>query len=64
MTRRKAVIGIAAVALLGGGVWYAVSDRAPASALISLDPTSFANLKEDFNAAAGNVRVIALLSPT
>lgn len=60
---RKTVIGIAAVALLGGA-WYAFSDSAAPSALTSLDQASFAKFKEDFNAAAGNVRVIALLSPT
>ena len=34
------------------------------TALTDLDPPSYARLKSEFNAAAGRVRVIALLSPT
>lgn len=62
---RKLVIGIVALTLLGGaGAWYAWFDSGAASALTDLDPTSFAQLKNEFNASAGRVRVIALLSPT
>ena len=61
---RKVAVGIVALALLGGaGAWYAFSDPADAAALTSLDQASFAQLKKEFNAATGNVRVIALLSP-
>lgn len=64
MRRKLAVAILAAVLLAGAGAWYAFSDPAPASALTVLDESSFARLKDAFNAAAGNVRIIALLSPT
>lgn len=60
---RKLAAGIVASALIGGA-WYALSDSAGAPALTDLDSASFAQLKNEFNAAAGKVRVIALLSPT
>ncbi len=61
---RKRAIGILAAVLFGGaGAWYAISDSAGA-ALADVSPTSFAQLKNEFNAAAGKVRVIALLSPS
>jgi hypothetical protein len=62
---RKLATGILAAALVGAaGAWYAFSDSATASELTVLDSASFAQFKDDFNASAGNVRVIALLSPT
>ena len=62
---RTLAIGILAAALLGAAAaWYAFSDSPGASELTNLDAASFAQLKSEFNAAAGNVRIIALLSPT
>jgi len=64
MTRKRS-IGILAASLLGGaGAWFLLSDSAGASALTDLHLASFAQLKSDFNAAAGRVRIIVLLSPT
>ena len=63
MTRRLA-IGIAAAVLTGAtGAWYALSG-AGSTAIADLDPAGFAQFKNAFNAGAGKVRVIALLSPT
>lgn len=62
---RKLAIGIVVLALVGGaGGWYLLSDSGAALALTDLDPNSFAQLKNEFNEAAGSVRMIALLSPT
>lgn len=63
-TRKAAliVVGLALVAGVGG--WYGLSDSGSAANLTELDATSFARLRDDFNAAAGNVRVIVLLSPS
>lgn len=61
----KLAVVTLALALVGGAVgWYAFSDSSSAFALTSLDATSFAELKNDFNAAVGRTRVIVLLSPT
>jgi hypothetical protein len=62
---RKLLIGVVALSLVGGVCgWYVLSDSGAASALADLDPSSFAQLRNEFNEAAGSVRVIALLSPT
>ena len=65
LLRRKAALVVLALAL-GGGVagWYALSGSGDASNLTELDSTSFTQLKDDFNATAGHVRVIVLLSPS
>ena len=64
MTRRRS-FGLLAATLLGGaGAWLLFFDVAGAAALTDLHPASFAQLKQDFNAAAGNVRIMVLLSPT
>lgn len=62
MTRKRSIGIVAAMLLAGAGAWLGFSDSA--SALTDLHPASFAQLKQDFNAAAGKVRVVVLLSPT
>jgi anti-sigma-K factor RskA len=67
MSRRlriAAVVGFAAVVAVV--VYLLVAHRAPAGQppLAMLDAGSMAALRTDFNAAAGEVRVIVLLSPT
>lgn len=63
--RRKLAIGILGLALLACAAgWYTVADRADGGALTELNATSFAELKKEFNAAADEVRVIVLLSPS
>lgn len=62
---RKAALAILALALAAGaGGWYALSDAADPANLTELNPAAFDQLKDEFNAAAGNVRVIVLLSPS
>lgn len=62
---RKLAIGTMALALLGAGAgWYVHSDSVEPGAFTDLDPESFAQMKNEFNQAAGKVRVIVLLSPT
>lgn len=63
MTRKLAIGAVTTVLLGGAGAWYAFSE-AGSSAIADLDPAAFAQLKNEFNAGAGKVRVIALLSPT
>jgi hypothetical protein len=63
LTRKTASV-VLALALAGAGAWYAMSDSGDAANLTELDPASFEQLKRDFNEAAGNVRVIVLLSPS
>jgi hypothetical protein len=67
MSRRVRIGGVAAlVAVLGTGAYFLAGHRVPAGQppMVSLDSTSMAALRTDFNAAAGQVRVILLLSPT
>lgn len=62
---RKPVLGMIALALVAVAAgWYFVSDAAAPGAVTELDAPSFAQLRNDFNAAVGTTRVIVLLSPT
>ena len=69
MNRRKlilifvtlAVIGVGAFAWLHFGTHYTPAGQPP---LATLDAASLATLKAEFNAAAGETRMIVLLSPT
>jgi len=62
---RKLAIGIIALVLLGVGAgWYAISDSVEPGAFTDLDAESFTQLRNEFNAAVGDVCVILLLSPT
>ena len=63
---RKTIFGIIALALIAGAAgWYwSESDHPGALPLTSLDAASFPQLKNEFNQASENVRVIVLLSPT
>lgn len=67
MTRRKLLLMLPLVVLVGafGYVRFAGHDTpAGQPPLAYLDSTSLATLKADFNRAAGETRVIVLLSPT
>lgn len=67
MTRRRALLIVAAAALLGTVAWFGVLSHAtPAgqAPLVYLDAESLSGLKDDFNRAAGDVRLIVLLAPT
>ena len=64
-TSRRLVLALVAVVLAFAGWWQFLRHEAPAGQrpLVTLDGTSIANLKDEFNAGAA-ARVIALLSPT
>jgi hypothetical protein len=67
MTRRKLLVILVLVALAGAlGYFRFATHDAPAGQppLAYLDPGSLAALKADFNGAAGETRIILLLSPT
>lgn len=69
MTRRRlllvlsavVVIGVAAVAWLNLGTHYTAAGQPP---LTKLDAASLGTLKEEFNRASADSRMIVLLSPT
>jgi hypothetical protein len=69
MNRRKLLVILVALVVIGGGTFawlhfgthYTPSGQLP---LATLDPGSLATLKADFNRAAGETRMIVLLSPT
>jgi hypothetical protein len=61
---RKWIIVFAALTLAVGVGWYALSDSVDPAALTDLDAESFNDLRDGFNRAAGDVRVVVLLSPT
>jgi hypothetical protein len=62
-TRRKLTIGLAAVAVAAAVGWY-LADTVDSAALVDLDAGSFEQFRDQFNEAAGQVRVVVLLSPT
>ena len=70
MNRRKLLIALLVVlAVIGAGAFawvrFATHDTpAGQPPLATLDAGSLAALKQDFNRAAGETRVIVLLSPT
>ena len=62
---RKLAIAIIALVLFGvGAVWYAATDSVAPGALTDLDSESFTKLRNEFNTAVGDVRIILLLLPT
>jgi hypothetical protein len=67
MTRRTVflILVLAAIAAASAYVGLATHDTpAGQPQLAYLDPTSLAALKADFNGAAGETRIVVLLSPT
>ena len=67
MTRRRIVIGTWLTVLLVALAWWRFGAHDVPSGqppLATLDATTVSALREDFNAAAGQVRIIVLLSPT
>ena len=70
MNRRKLRVALfVVIAAIGAGAFawlrFATHDTPPGQApLATLDAGSLATLKADFNRAAGETRMIVLLSPT
>lgn len=67
MRRTRLLIALAFVVVLAGLLYYYYGgNKAPSgqSALVSLTPGNFEELRNSFNQARGTVRVMALLSPT
>lgn len=68
MKRRIFIAALVIVAaLIGGYAWWQFGTRyVPAGQppLATLDASSLATLRDDFNRAAGETRIIVLLSPT
>jgi lipopolysaccharide export system protein LptC len=62
-----AVLAVVAVAAGGWFAWQKLAPRVTPSsqpALVALDSTNLATLKQSFNDAKGKTRIVALLSPT
>lgn len=67
MTKRGLALAAALAVVIGLGTYAYLADRStPAgqAPLAEVDQTVFEELKTAFNAARGQVRVVALLSPT
>jgi hypothetical protein len=68
MTRRRILWTLVAIAALGlAAAWYVFGPRAVPPGqppLATLNPSSLDTLRSDFNHAAGQPRIIVLLSPT
>jgi hypothetical protein len=67
MKRTRVLAVLALVALAAAGGWWRFGGReAPAGQppLATIDPVSIGALRDDFNRAAGQTRLIVLLSPT
>ncbi|MGH9720980.1 MAG: hypothetical protein ACRD8O_12265 [Bryobacteraceae bacterium] len=66
MARRKWAVGIAAVlAPVAAGWFYLAGWPGSSSAAVTdIDAGSLAAFRDEFNRAAGNTRIILLLSPT
>lgn len=66
MKIRYVLGAILAAALVGGLVYFYGGSQVPSgqTPLQALTPQSIAGIKDAFNAAAGDVRVLVLLSPT
>ena len=62
---RELALGMMVLTLAAVGAgWPFLSDPVEPGALAELDRESFTQLRNEFNEAAGNIRVIVLLSPT
>ena len=65
LLRRKLVLVLVVLALVGAAAgWYIVRDAGPVAGLTVLNPSTFAELRNEFNGAAGTTRIIVLLSPS
>ena len=64
-TRRLTIVGVGAIALLAAA-WLLLGHRTPAgqAALVTLSTENFGEFTAEFNASAGQERIVALLSPT
>ena len=60
------ILAVAALALSCAGYYLYAGSTVPAGQqpLARLTDSNFASLKDSFNASAGSVRVIVMLSPT
>jgi hypothetical protein len=63
---RKMFLAVPATLLLGASLFYNGGHTAPPTqpALVDLTPESLSTMEVAFNKAKGEVRVLALLSPT
>jgi hypothetical protein len=66
LLNRKLMIAILALTLVVGAAgWYLFDFGRPGPvAITEINATSFAQIKNEFNESSGEVRIIALLSPT
>ena len=65
MRKLKSALAVAALLLVMVAVaWNFLEERGPFVPLIELDSQSLTSLKDEFNRAADNARLILLLSPT
>lgn len=66
MTRKRILIGIAALALITALFYFYGGHQAPAgqSPLATIPPESLDTVANAFNAAKDDVRLLVLLSPT
>lgn len=67
MTRSRLVILVCAAALVTGLLYYFYAGSNPPpgqQGLVRLDSANFSEFRKAFNDARGNIRIIALLSPT
>ncbi|MGH9776257.1 MAG: hypothetical protein ACRD50_15085 [Candidatus Acidiferrales bacterium] len=66
--KRRTLVSLALVlaVLLALGWYFFGGQKVPAGqpALFALTPANFSSLRNSFNAANGNVRVVLLFSPT
>ena len=64
--KRLAIVALVLLAALGVAYYYLAPGGTPDGQppLARLDAGNFDGLRSQFNAAAGSVRVVALLSPT
>lgn len=66
MNKKRTLIAIAGLAVLGTAFYFYGGHQAPPgqAALTSLAPENVSDIKNAFNAAKSEVRVLLLLSPT
>lgn len=67
MTHRRTLALTIFVAIVMALGWWQFATRIVPTGqppVVTIDPANMATLRNEFNAAAGDVRIIALLSPT
>jgi len=66
MTRRNIALGLAALAIFAGLLYFYGGHQTPSSQapLADLNTANLSELKNEFNSSHANVRMLVLLSPT